>query len=102
MFQSQDILYIVLAFCALWVTAFMCWLIWQVAMILKNVNDAMSEAREKIAKIEEAITGIRNKFERATVGLSFLVDSIRKVVEYAIEKKTEKKTRKIAQEDSEN
>lgn len=96
MFQSQDILYIVLAFCALWVTAFMCWLIWQIAMILKNINDVMSEAREKIAKIEEAITGIRNKFERATVGLSFLVDSIRKVVEYAIEKKTEKKTKKTA------
>lgn len=96
MFQSQDILYIVLAFCALWVTAFMCWLIWQIAMILKNINDVMSEAREKIAKIEEAITGIRNKFERATVGLSFLVDGIRKVVEYAIEKKTEKKTKKIA------
>ena len=105
MFQSQDILYIVLAFCALWVTAFMCWLIWQIAMILKNVNDTMSEAREKIAKIEEAITGIRSKFEKATVGLSFLVDGIRKVVEYAIdrkmEKKIEKKSKKIAREEAE-
>ncbi|MFA6132262.1 MAG: hypothetical protein WC702_04370 [Patescibacteria group bacterium] len=96
MFQSQDILFIVLAFCALWVTAFMCWLIWQIAMILKNVNDTMAEAREKMAKIEEAITGIRGKFEKATMGLSFLVDSIRKVVEYAIDKKQEKKSKKIA------
>jgi uncharacterized protein YoxC len=95
MFQSQDILYIVLAFCALWITAFMCWLIWQVAMILKNVNDVMGEVREKIVKIEEAITGIRGKFERATVGLSFLVDGIRKIAEYVIERKTEKKTKKI-------
>jgi len=103
MFQSQDILYIVLAFCALWVTAFMCWLIWQIAMILKNVNDTMSEAREKMAKIEEAITGIRGKFEKATVGLSFIADSVRKVVEYAIDKKidkkAEKKSRKIADTD---
>lgn len=103
MFQSQDILYIVLAFCALWVTAFMCWLIWQIAMILKNVNDTMSEAREKIAKIEEAITGIRGKFEKATVGLSFLADGVRKVVEYAIDKKldkkVEKKSRKVADTD---
>jgi len=99
MFQSQDILYIVLAFCALWITAFMCWLIWQVAMILKNVNDTMSEAREKMAKIEEAITAIRGKFEKATVGLSFLGDGIRKLVEYVIEKKIEKKSKKIADAD---
>src|SRR3989339_591932 len=94
MFQSQDILYIVLAFCALWVTAFMCWLIWQIAMILKNINDTMAEAREKMSKIEEAITGIRNKFEKATVGLSFLVDGIRKIFEYTIDKKLERKIEK--------
>ena len=99
MFQSQDILYIVLAFCALWITAFMCWLIWQVAMILKNVNDTMTEAREKMAKIEEAITAIRGKFEKATIGLSFLGDGIRKLVEYVIEKKVEKKSKKIADAD---
>jgi uncharacterized protein YoxC len=99
MFQSQDILYIVLAFCALWVTAFACWLIWQIAMILKNVNDTMTEAREKIAKIEEAITGIRSRFEKASVGLSFLADGVRKVIEYTIDKKFEKKTKKIAREE---
>jgi len=105
MFQSQDILYIVLAFCALWITAFMCWLIWQVAMILKNVNDTMSEAREKMAKIEEAITAIRGKFEKATVGISFLADGIRRVVEYALDRrdavveKKEKKSKKIADAD---
>jgi len=90
MFQSQDILYIVLAFCALWITAFMCWLIWQVAMILKNVNDTMTEAREKIGKIEEAITAIRGKFEKATVGLSFLGDGIRRLVEYVMDKREAK------------
>lgn len=95
MFQSQDILYIVLAFCALWVTAFMCWLIWQIAMILKNINDTMSEARVKIAKIEEALVGIRGRLEKATAGLSFLVEGIRKVVEYAIERKSEKKLKKF-------
>lgn len=94
MFQSQDILYIVLAFCALWITAFMCWLIWQVAMILKNVNDTMAEAREKIVKIEEAITAIKSKFEKATVGLSFLGDGIRRVVEYVMDRREEKLERR--------
>lgn len=90
MFQTQDILYVVLAFCALWLTAFFCWLIWQVAMILKNVNDTMSEAREKIAKIEEAITTIKSKFEKATVGLSFLGDGIKRLVEYVMDRREEK------------
>jgi archaellum component FlaC len=94
MYQSQDILYIVLAFCALWITAFMCWLIWQVAMILKNVNDTMAEAREKIGKIEEAISVIKSRFEKATVGLSFLGDGIRRLVEYVLDKREEKLERR--------
>ncbi len=90
MFESRDILYIVLAFCSLWLTAFFCWLIWQIAMILKNVNDTMTEAREKIAKIEEALTAIKNRFEKATAGFGLFGEGIKKLVEYVVEKKREK------------
>ncbi len=92
MFESRDILYIVLAFCSLWLTAFVCWLIYQVAMILKNVNDTMTEAREKIAKIEEALTSIKNRFEKATSGFGLLGEGIKKLVEYVAEKKRGKES----------
>lgn len=91
MIEAIDVLYIVLAFSALWFTAFVCWLIWQVAMILKNVNDTMTEAREKIAKIEAALTGMREKFDHATNNLGLLVEGGKRVIDYVIEKKRSKK-----------
>jgi hypothetical protein len=91
MFESLDILYIVLAFCSLWLTAFFCWLMWQIAMMLKNVNDTMSEAREKIAKIEQALTAIKNRCEKATAGFGLLGEGVKKLVEYVVEKKRARK-----------
>jgi hypothetical protein len=87
MFSPLDILYIVLAFCVLWFTAAVFWLIWQVASILRNVNETMTVAREKISKIEGALTAIKNKFEHATGAVTVLVEGIKKVIDYAIEKK---------------
>ena len=94
MIDAIDILYIVLAFSVLWFTAFVCWLIWQVAMILKNVNDTMTEAREKIAKIELALTAMKDRFEHATTSLGLLVDGGKRVIDYVIDKKTKKKKEK--------
>jgi len=87
MFSPLDILYIVLAFCALWLTAAIFWLMWQMAMILRNVNETMDVAREKIVKIESALSGIKQKFEHATSSVTLLVEGVKKVAEYAIEKK---------------
>ncbi len=91
MIEAKDILYIVLAFSALWFTAFVCWLIWQVAMILKNINDTLTEAREKMAKIDATLAAIRDKFDHATTSLSLLVEGGKRVIDYVVEKKKAKK-----------
>jgi len=90
MIEAIDILYIVLAFSVLWFTAFLCWLIWQVAMILKNVNDTLTEAREKMSKIEATLAAIRERFDHATGSLSLLVEGGKKVMDYVVDKKKKK------------
>lgn len=94
MFSALDILYIVLAFCVLWFTAALFWLIWQVANILKNVNDTMTEAREVMAKIEDSIAVIRKKFESLPSSVTIAAEGIKKVVEFAIDKKKARKKKK--------
>lgn len=91
MIDSKDILFFVLAFCTLWFTLFVSWLIWQVAMILKNVNDTVSDAREKLGLIEKAIVGVREKFEHMNGVMVLLGKGIERVVEYAVEKKRSRK-----------
>ena len=90
MFDSTDILYIVLAFCALWFTAFVCWVIWQVAMILKNVNDTLAQARDIMEKMETAVFSIRQKFDGMSGTAMAMSNAVHKVVEYVIDRKMKK------------
>ncbi len=94
MFSPLDILYIVLAFCILWLSAAFFWLIWQVATMLRNINEAVDEGRQVMHKVEEALTGIRQKFESATSSLGVVVQLAAKGMEYVMEKKTKKKSSK--------
>lgn len=91
MFTPLDILYIVLAFCVLWFTAALFWLIWQIANIFKNVNDTVSELRSQVGKIERALTGIKDKFEHSSTSLVGLVQGVTKVVDFMMERKAKGK-----------
>ena len=85
--STLDILYIVLSFCVLWFTAAVFWFFWQIACILKTVNDTLNEAREQIAKVEQAILSIREMFDRASSLVGFGANTAAKAVEYVMEKK---------------
>ncbi len=89
--SSQDILFIVLAFCALWFTAFICWLLYQVAMILRNANLMISELRDKIGKVESALTSIKDRIEGTTGHFTLIAEGVKTLVAYLIEKKISKK-----------
>lgn len=91
MFSPLDILYIVLAFCALWFTAAAFWLIWQVASILRTFNQTMQLAQETFNKIEVALTGIRKKFDSTTGALGLVVDMSSKVLDYVLTKQVKKR-----------
>ncbi len=90
-----EILYIVLAFCALWLTAAIFWLVWQIAMIIKNVNDAVHEATAAVGKIEEAISAIRARFDSTSATFGTVLGATTKIVDYMMDRgeKPEKKTR---------
>lgn len=90
-----DILYIVLAFCALWLTAAIFWLVWQVAMIIKNVNDAVHVATDAMGKIEIALSAIREKFDNTTATLGTVVSATARIVDYVMDRneKPAKKSR---------
>ncbi|MFC1787698.1 hypothetical protein ACFLZY_00565 [Patescibacteria group bacterium] len=94
MFTPLDILYIVLAFCILWMSAGLFWLIWQIASILKNINDTVGFARDKMDNIEKAIVSMKNRFDKMGTVASVLVEGAKGLIEYGMEKRAEKKTKK--------
>ena len=61
--SSKDILYLVIAFCILWVTVFLCWMFYYMARILRNASQIIEEFRLKLQNLSESINHIRNKVE---------------------------------------
>ena len=81
MLGSQDILFIVLAFCALWFTAFLCWLIYQAAALLHHVHGLVDEVKDKVISLEDAVTSMKRKFDGNITMVSSIAEGVRKVID---------------------
>ncbi len=81
MLGSQDILFIVLAFCALWFTAFLCWLMYQAASLLKHVHGLVDEIKIKVASLEDAVMGMKRKFEGNIAMVSSIAEGVKKIID---------------------
>ena len=61
--NSSDILYLVIAFCVLWLTIFMSWVIYYMAMILREFKKIIGDVRKKIELVESLIVALKEKLE---------------------------------------
>lgn len=93
--SSKDILFLVLAFCALWFTAFVCWALYYVITILRDASNAVSEIRDRIAAIDDAVRMVREKVE-ASLGTFGVAASGLKMLSGYLAKRKEKVAEKAA------
>lgn len=77
---SKDVLYIVISFCILWITAFLCWVFYYLAKVLRQTSQIVDEFRVRLQVISTAIDYIRGRVENisslltlATNGVSGLI-----------------------------
>lgn len=80
--ESKDFLFIILSFCVLWFTVFLCWFLYQLAVVLKGINAVVGDVKLQIERVEEAIQGVKTKFEFGATQIGFLTDTVKKAVEY--------------------
>lgn len=92
--NSKDVLNLVIAFCVLWFTVFVCWTIYYFGMILKRINvvtealtDVLESAKDFMDKTKEKINSVG-----ATLGAIMQIGE--QVVGYFSAKKANKKERK--------
>ncbi|MEK7452418.1 MAG: hypothetical protein AAB664_03695, partial [Patescibacteria group bacterium] len=67
----------------------------------KNVNDTISDARDKMNRIEEALVGIKEKFDRASSLVGLGANTAARAVEYVMEKKQQYDEKKAKRPSSE-
>ncbi|MCR4311704.1 MAG: hypothetical protein NUV56_00305 [Candidatus Uhrbacteria bacterium] len=80
-FDSRDMLFMVLALCALWFTIFLCWVLYQAAMLMKRVHALVDEVRIKIEGLIDSIGAIKSRVEGHVSILSGLADGIKRILD---------------------
>lgn len=86
---SKDILYLVIAFCILWVTVFLCWVFYYIVKILKNANQIAEEFRSRLRLLTEAINYVRGKVENIYSLLSLAGGGVAGMVKGVVTKKAQ-------------
>ena len=52
--STLDLLYLILAVMVAWVAFFLCWMLYEVARLLRQANEVVTDAREKMSRVERA------------------------------------------------
>jgi len=91
---SKDLLYIVIAFCVLWLTVFMCWTIYYVAMLLKQAYDLTRGFRNKLERLDDLMDLAKRRLENSGSHLALMAEGVGQLVKYLVNKKTQKTTKK--------
>lgn len=84
---SKDVLYLVISFCVLWVTVFLCWMFYYVTRILKNTNQIVEEFRTRLQVLTETINYIRGKVEHMSGLLTLATGGVTGLVKKVVTKK---------------
>ena len=58
---TKDILFIVLAFCVIWLTVFLCWLFYYCIKILRDTSKVIDSIQDRLRGIEEAVHMVKEK-----------------------------------------
>ncbi|NQU77091.1 hypothetical protein HQ544_00145 [Candidatus Falkowbacteria bacterium] len=89
---SKDLLFVVIAFCILWVTIFVCWILYYMIMTAKRVNDTVKATKDKIDKIGELIELLKTKINEGASYVGAMVEGVIKLSEYFKGREDDKKT----------
>ena len=68
--SSQDLLYLVLAFCVLWFTIFLCWALYYVIMFLRDVQNTSATIRDTARGIKDKLNSFGTAAAVAVAGLT--------------------------------
>mgnify|MGYP001582956366 FL=1 len=83
--DSKDLFYVVIAFCVLWLTVFLAWFVYYLAMIMRQFFLATKEMRERVNKVDEIFKALKEKIEHSASYLLLIGEGVKKLVEVAKE-----------------
>lgn len=87
---SKDFLFIILAFCILWLTIFFSWILFYIIKIFKNSSRIIDKAQGVVDKADDFVETIKKRFDKSAAGFSFLGEMAKHGMDF-VNKKCEEK-----------
>lgn len=84
---SQDLLFFSLSLCVIWLTIFLCFVLYYLAAILRRIYKMIQIWEEGLQKISETIEVIKKKMEHTISSLTLIAEGMKQVIEFLIKKR---------------
>ena len=78
---SQDLLNIVIAVSVLGLAFFICWAIYYVVMIFRQIFKVVREMRDRLHKMDDFLQSLKEKVEHSTSYLLLISEGVKKMSE---------------------
>jgi TRAP-type C4-dicarboxylate transport system permease small subunit len=92
--SSRDILNIVIAFCILWFTVFLCWMMYYFISMLRNANAMVKSVKDKMEMVDKILKLVKDKLETGSSHLAMLSDTALKIAGFVMDKQAGKSKRR--------
>lgn len=79
---SKDLLFIVISFCVFVFTGFLVWVLYYLAMILKQTNEVVADVRRKLEAIDEILYTIKERVAQSAATISTVAKGVTQILNY--------------------
>jgi predicted PurR-regulated permease PerM len=87
---SSDLLNIVIAFCVLWLTVFICWFLYYIVTTIKRVSETADQLAKMAGNVNDFFQEAKTRLHSATSYLPLIVEGVKHATEYFRDKQSSK------------
>ena len=84
---SKDLLFVVLAFCALWLTVFILWLLYYVIAIVRDAEALVHQVKGAVGKVDALAHAAHEKMERSAASLTLIAQAVKELIVWGIQER---------------
>ena len=92
--SSNDLLFVVLAFCTLWLTVFLSWLLYYIISIVRDAESLVRQVKDAVMKVDHLAHALHDKVDRSAASFALVAQAVKEIVTWAIEQRTIKKRKR--------
>lgn len=84
---SKDLLFVVLAFCALFLTVFVAWLLYYVIAIVRDAESLVRQVRGAVTKVDQLAHAAQEKMERSAASFTLIAQAVKELIVWGIQER---------------